>query len=237
MDPHSPYYPPNEAFREMTGRDLDPGRARYVNEYWNRSDLTPSGFVGKRDEVIWLYDAAIRSVDQQISRLVDGLKESGLWDDCVFVLTADHGEEFLEHGGRYHPPLRLHEEIIHVPLLIRVPGERCAEVSDCPMSHLHLAPTLLDIVGQSAAHTFRGRSLWPNLRQRTAWDDAVIVECAYGCTNPFRAEARNAPRLLGIRDARFKLVMRIAQGNTEEVYDLEWTRRKASVCRRPGSIG
>ena len=89
------------------------------------------------------------------------------------------------------------------------------------MSHLHLAPTLLDILGELAAPTFRGRSLWPNLRQGVTWDDAAIIECAYGCTNPFRKEARNAPRLLGIRDSRFKLVMRIAPGNTEEVYDLE----------------
>jgi len=42
----------------------------------------------------------------------------------VLALTADHGEEFLEHGGRYHAPLRLNEEIVRVPVLIRVPGER-----------------------------------------------------------------------------------------------------------------
>ena len=57
MDPHAPYYPPNEAFRELTGRDIEPGRARYLNEYWNRSDLAPSALSGKRDEVVQLYDA------------------------------------------------------------------------------------------------------------------------------------------------------------------------------------
>jgi arylsulfatase A-like enzyme len=229
MDPHSPYYPPNEAYRELTGRDIDPGRARYLNEFWNRSDLTPSGFRGKRDEVLQLYDAGIRWVDRQIARLVKSLKQSHLWDDCVFALTADHGEEFLEHGGRYHAPVRLNEEIIHVPLLIRVPGERGIKVPASPMSHLHLAPTLLEIVGVQAPAAFQGRSLWTNFQRGIAWGDPAIIpaigpaiiECVYGCTNPFRAESRSAPRLLGVRDDRFKLVLRVEAGATEEVYDLE----------------
>jgi arylsulfatase A-like enzyme len=226
MDPHSPYYPPNEAFRELTGRDIEPGHARYLNEYWNRSDLTPSGLRRKRDEVVQLYDAGIRSADRQIARLVHGLRQTHRWDDCVFALTADHGEEFLEHGGRYHAPVRLSEEIVRVPLLVRVPGERGVKVPASPMSHLHLAPTLLDILGVQAPSAFQGRSLWTNLQRGTAWADPAIagpaiIECAYGCADPFRAENRSAPRLLGVRDARFKLVMRIEPGAAEEVYDLE----------------
>ena len=229
MDPHSPYYPSDEAFRELTGKSIKPGRARYLNEYWNRSDLEPSDLRRKRDEVVQLYDAGIRSVDRQISRLVESLRQMHLWDDCVLTLTADHGEEFLEHGGRYHAPVRLSEEIVRVPLLIRVPREPGVKVPASPMSHLHLAPTLLEIVGAQAPSAFQGRSLWINLQRGMAWDDPsvgqtigpAIIECAYGCTNPIRAESRRAPRLLGVRDARFKLVMRIEPGTTEEMYDLE----------------
>ncbi len=176
MDPHSPYYPSNEAYRELAGRDIEPGRARYLNEYWNRSDLAPSALSGKRDEVVQLYDAGIRSVDRQIARLVDSLRQSHLWDDCVFALTADHGEEFLEHGGRYHSPVRLSEEIVRVPLLIRVPGERGAKVPASPMSHLHLAPTLLEVMGVQSPSAFQGRSLWKNLQRGIAWDDPAIAD-------------------------------------------------------------
>jgi arylsulfatase A-like enzyme len=225
MDPHSPYYPRKDAFRELTGREIEPGRARYLNEFWNRSDLTPFSFRRRRDEIVELYDAGIRWVDGQIARLVQGLKQAHLWNECVFALTADHGEEFLEHGGRYHAPVRLKEEIVHVPLLIRVPGESGGrgpgKVPASPMSHVHLAPTLLASMGVPAPAAFRGRSLWTNLRNGIAWDDPAMIECAYGCTNPFRTENRSAPRLLGVRDARFKLVMRIEAGATEEVYDLE----------------
>ncbi len=221
MDPHSPYYPPNDAFRELTGRTIEPGRARYVNEFWNRADLAPSRLRGKRSEVMQLYDAGVRWADHQIARLVQGLKGTHRWDDCVLALTADHGEEFLEHGGRYHAPVRLSEEIIRVPLLIRVPGAQGMKVATSPMSHLHLAPTLLEAMGVQAPSSFRGRSLWTNLQHGTDWDDPAIIECGYGCTNPFRVESRSVSRLLGVRDARFKLVMRMEPGATEEVYDLE----------------
>jgi arylsulfatase A-like enzyme len=230
MDPHAPYYPPNQAFRELTGRDIAPGRARYLNEYWNRSDLKASGLRGKRDEVVQLYDAGIRWVDRQIARLVDGLKQTHLWDDCVFALTADHGEEFLEHGGRYHSPVHLSEEIVRVPLLIRVPGERGAKVPASPMSHLHLAPTLLEIMGVQAPSAFRGRSLWTHFQRATPWTDSAIIECAYGCTNPLESKNRSLPRLLAVRDARFKLVMRLEPGVREELYDLE----ADAVELRPG---
>lgn len=225
MDPHAPYYPPEEAFRELTRRNIEPGRARYLNEYWNRLDLTPSGLGRKRDEVVWLYDAGIRWVDRQIARLVESLRQMDLWDNCALALTADHGEEFLEHGGRYHRPVRLSEEIIRVPLLIRVPGVRGLKVPASPMSHLDLAPTLLEIMGVEAPSAFQGRSLWTNLQRGIAWDDPAIgpaiIECIYDCTNPFRAENRHAARLLGIRDSRLKLVMRIEPGAVEEVYDLK----------------
>jgi hypothetical protein len=76
-------------------------------------------------------------------------------------------------------------------------------------------------MGAQAPSAFQGRSLWPNLQRGIAWDDAAIMECAYGCTNPFRAESRSTARLLGVRDARFKLVMRIEPGAVEELYNLE----------------
>ena len=111
------------------------------------------------------------------------------------------------------------------------------------MSHLHLAPTLLEIVGVQAPSAFQGQSLWTNLRRGIAWDEPAIagpasvgpaiIECAYGCTNPFRAESRGASRLLAVRDARFKLVMRIEPGATEELYDLEADPAEM----RPGTEG
>ena len=60
MDPHSPYYPKDEALALMGRDSVTPSRARYLNSYWNRSDLGPARLARHRDEVIALYDAGIR---------------------------------------------------------------------------------------------------------------------------------------------------------------------------------
>jgi arylsulfatase A-like enzyme len=221
MEPHSPYCPPVDAYQDVTGRTLSPARTRYLNDFWNRSDLKAAGLRRHRDAIVELYDAGIRAADRQIARLVHHLKSLGLWDDCVLVLTADHGEEFLEHGGRYHSPTGLAEEIVRVPLMIRVPGQSKAEVPTSPFSHLHLAPTLLELLEVKAPTGFRGRSLWRNLKEAIPWDDPAMMECSYGCTNPFRAEDRMGARLIGVHDRRYKLVFRLEHGATEALYDLQ----------------
>ncbi len=221
MDPHSPYYPPAVAFQQLTGRDASASAARYLNESWNRSDLNVARLRRKKHRVVELYDAGIRAVDIQIARLVEGLKRSHLWDNCVLGVTADHGEEFLEHGRRYHAPVSVHEEIARVPLMIRVPGVAKRNVPASPFSHLHLAPTLLEILEMPIPDSFRGKSLWRNLREGMAWEDMAITECVFGCNNPFRATDRSGPRLLSVRDERHKLVMRVERSATEQLYDLE----------------
>ncbi len=221
MDPHSPYYPSGASFVELTGRRLSANHARYINEFWSRSDLNATRLQGKKESVVELYDGAIRSMDVQVGRLIAHLKQSALWENCVFVLTADHGEEFLEHGHRYHAPPSLREEIARVPLMIRVPGFTKSVAPGRPFSHLHLAPTLLEILGAPPPESFRGISLWSHLQAGTAWNEPAITESVSGCTNPFRTEDRMGSRLLSVRDARYKMVTRFESGTTEEVYDLE----------------
>jgi arylsulfatase A-like enzyme len=218
MDPHAPYYPTEKGL-ELMGRDpVAPFRARYLNSYWNRSDLGARRLLRHRDEIIALYDTGIRWVDTQMARLVDAIRKSGQWDGCVFALTADHGEEFLDHGGRFHPPMRLMEELIHVPLLVRAPGKIKKEVGKAPFSLVHLAPTLLDAVQVAAPATFQGRSDWQV--QRTDSGAVAISECVSGSTNPFRSDNRLGPRVLSAREARFKLVMHFDPPG-DQLYDLE----------------
>jgi arylsulfatase A-like enzyme len=207
MDPHSPYYPAEPALTALAPGKWSPFRARYVNSFWNRGDVGPGRFSGHREDIVELYDGGVRWVDAQIERLVRGLKESGSWERCGLAFTADHGEEFLDHGGRYHPPAHLREELIHVPLLLRWPAVPSRQQADSPFSLVHLAPTLLDALGVPAPETLRGRSLWPQLQAGEAWESPAVAECVAGCTNPFLPEKRLGPRVLAVRDARYKLVL------------------------------
>jgi arylsulfatase A-like enzyme len=220
MDPHSPYYPRETALAMMDQNDMTPFRARYLNCYWNRSDLRPRRLTRHLDQIIGLYDAGVRWVDTQMQRLVDTLRKLGHWDNCVLALTADHGEEFLDHGGRYHPPSRLMEELIHVPLLLRVPGSDRKELPKAPFSLLHLAPTLLDAVQLPSPSEFHGQSFWPQVQVGEGWDSPAIAECVAGCTNPFQRDSRLGPRVLAVRQERYKLVLQFDQ-KAEHLYDLE----------------
>jgi len=220
MDPHSPYYPKEEALALMGDAPVTPYGARYLNSYWNRSDLGRRRLARHRDEIVALYDGGIRWVDVQVARLIESLRNSRRWDRCIFALTADHGEEFLDHDGRYHPPAHLREELIRVPLLLRVPGAIRKEIKKAPFSLLHLAPTLLDAAELSVPSAFQGASYWPQIRQGTTYDAVAISECVAGCTNPFRWENRMGPRVLSVRESRFKLVLHF-DPLKDELYDLE----------------
>jgi arylsulfatase A-like enzyme len=217
MDPHSPYYPKEDALSLMQPDSVTPFRARYLNSFWNRSDLSPHGLSRYRDEIIALYDAGIRWVDVQMARLVEAMRQSRQWDNSIFAFTADHGEEFLDHGGRYHPPSRLMEELIHVPLLLRVPGTAKQEIANEPFSLLHLAPTLLEAAQLSVPSEFQGRSYW---RHRSDPEAIAISECVADCTNPFHSQNRLGPRVLSVRETRFKLVLHF-NPPAEYLYDLE----------------
>ena len=220
MDAHHPYYPPEEALAAMGRSDIDAAGARYLNSFWDRRDLDASHLHRHRDDVIALYDAAIRWIDRQMSRLVQALVELGLWSETAFVVTADHGEEFLDHGGRYHAPVKLTEELIRVPLLMRVPGMQAGKGAKAPFSLLDLAPTLLDAMGIPAPSDFQGRSRRETLHAGHAAGEPAIVEVVDGCTNPFRPQDRTGPRLLAVRESRYKLVIHFAE-EREELFDLE----------------
>jgi arylsulfatase A-like enzyme len=220
MDPHSPYYPKKRALDLMGHDPITPFRARYLNSYWNRSDLEPRRLARHRDDIIALYDAGIRWVDTQICRLVDTLKRFNRWHDCILAITADHGEEFLDDGGRYHPPSNLREEVIRVPLLLRVPGATKTELLDSSFSLLHLAPTLLDAASVPVPTVFRGRSYWGKLLAGESWDEIAISESVASCTNPLHPQNRLGPRVLALRQGRFKLLLHSAP-SAEYLYDLD----------------
>ena len=233
MDPHHPYYPPEDASSALKSK-ISARRAGFLNSFWNRGHVGVRRLERYREEVISLYDAGIYWVDKQVCRLVSVLKQSQLWDDSVFALTADHGEEFLEHGGRYHSPISLSEQLIHVPLLLHVPTLSGKQRVRTPFSLLHLAPTLLDAVGLSAPIGFQGQSFWPQILSGELPNEPAVVECVEGCTNPFRREDRMRPRLLAVRDQSYKLVINFRE-KSERLYDLK-NDPKERAALPPGDL-
>ena len=218
MDAHGPYFPKAEALKMMGCDDMDAAQAVYLNSYWNRGDVSVERLRGKREDVVSLYDAGIRWVDEQVRRLAENLVELNVWDRCAVAVTADHGEEFLEHGGRTHLPRKLTEELVHVPLMLRVPASQGSR-TQTPVSLMDLAPTLLDVAGIPGPAEFRGRSLWGQLRKGKFMERPIVSECVYDCTNPYYPKDRMGARLLAIRLNQYKLVLDFAAGS-DQLYDL-----------------
>jgi len=220
MDPHSPYYPTAKSQELLGGRQTSAARARYLNACWNRWDIGPRRLRRYRHDIVALYDSGVCWVDVQIARFVEVMRRAQLWESCIFALTADHGEEFLDHDGRYHPPSGLAEQLIRVPLLLRVPGIQQKELSKAPFSLLDLGPTLFDAAELPLPAEFQGKSRWAEIRDGRTWSEPAFAECISGCTNPLRSDARRGPRILAVREARYKLVLNF-ESSSENLFDLE----------------
>jgi arylsulfatase A-like enzyme len=208
MDPHHPYYPPEAALAALSPQTT-PQRARFLNSFWNRENVSIRRLRRYRDEVVSLYDAGIYWADLQISRLVSTLKQLDRWKDSVFALTADHGEEFLEHGTRYHNPGNMNEGLIRVPLLVRFPASS-GNVHKTPFSHIDLAPTLLLALNVSPSAKFRGRPYSSNLDASNV--DLPVTAESTECTNPIEPRKRLSSRVICIRGPRYKLTLRLDTG-------------------------
>ncbi len=227
MDAHSPYYPKHEALL-LLGIETTASQARYLNSYWNRDDIGPKRLMRHRDEIVALYDAGIRWVDSQIGRFAEVLRQRKLWDDCVVVISADHGEEFIEHGGRYHSPAKLTEELIHVPLLIHGSGLE-SQVRKEPFSLVDLGPTILNAAGITPPSSFRGGTAW---RQATGSTHPAVVESVSTCSNPMQRRGRSGPRLIAVRDSPHKLVIDFGSSRCD-LFNLESDPQEVSPIPSP----
>jgi arylsulfatase A-like enzyme len=123
------------------------------------------------------YDAEIVSVDEAFGRLLADLRERGRLERTVVVLTSDHGEEFGERGFVGKHSHTLYDELLRVPLLVRLPGgERGGGEVELPVRSLDIAPTVLAVAGVAIPSSFDGRSLVPLVRGETLRELPAIAQ-------------------------------------------------------------
>jgi arylsulfatase A-like enzyme len=198
MEPHSPYSPPEHLVPLFPV--LDPPRPmdQTVIPAWVRlGESTDLNLYLAR------YDADIRSADDALGEFFQGLKARGLWDPSVVVVTADHGEEFLDHGGMEHN-LTLYDEMLRVPLIVKAPGLRPGVVDEQTQS-VDLAPTLAFLAGApTAPDETQGANIWPVLQRR-------------GGGEPY-AYAEIVGRRFALRSRHWKLISSLQGGR--QLFDL-----------------
>lgn len=161
FDPHDPYDPPRPFDEYYT-----PSGSQGIT-WW---PALPDGSLDASEEnlehVMGLYDGEIAWTDSQLERLFDHLREEDLHRNTVVIIVADHGEEFLEHGGVGHG-YTMHREIVHVPLILAGPGIPADSVDRSLRCQMDILPTVLEIASIGIPEHVRGHSLLsPNVPSR-----------------------------------------------------------------------
>lgn len=144
LDPHMPYAPPDEFLpKEKAPQTIGTNFDRSSGDI-RGGFFTPS--LSEREWIRKLYDGEVRYVDKSVGRLLDTLKQLNIYDDSLIILTADHGEEFWEHGSFEHGH-SLYNELLRVPLIIKLPlSSSKGRINSMVQTH-SVMPTVLDICG------------------------------------------------------------------------------------------
>ena len=155
--------------------------------------------------------------DLAFGALVARLKELGLYDDTVIVVMADHGEELQDHG-RFGHVGRLWDEVLHVPVVIKLAGadHPRGRVVDAPIRSIDLLPTFVELFGLEREGGFLGRSIAP------LWRNEEL--------EPLPDVAADGP-LTAIAAEEWKLILREGEAKTAEtvaLFDLASDPREAA---------
>lgn len=176
IDPHGPYFSPDK-FNEKTNFRVSAMEA--VNPDIAYKDYTLKNIdmrsvesklaVGEMKE---MYAEEVKYMDRKLKELFEGFEKRGLAKNTIFIITSDHGEEFLDHGSVKHSRT-LYNELIHVPLIVcgRTPDSwKGKSVKNRPVSNIDIAPTVLELAGARRPRSITGTHLFmgPPAPQRFA---------------------------------------------------------------------
>jgi len=202
-DPHYDYNPAKKYINIF-----DPDYQGKINglRIRNRKDLVPGMNPRDLQHIVALYDGEIRYTDDGLGRLLDGLEQRGMLDkNTIIVITADHGEEFLEHGQTGHTKT-CYEELVKVPLIFYAPKSKpYASVIQEPASTIDIFPTLLDLldIRRSNDITLQGLSLASLMMDGTPLASREIM--AETRRGEFKREGRTGYWRAVLNDERMKL--------------------------------
>jgi arylsulfatase A-like enzyme len=203
FDPHEPWDPPA---RFDTYTDPDYRGKRLIMPMGGPAEswATPQEIRHIRG----LYAGEAAFVDHCLGRLFQALKDLGYYDDAVIVLTADHGHPLADHGKFLKGGDRLHNELLKVPFMIRLPGGQGARRTQAIVQFHDVLPTVLDLLGlANNTAAMHGRSFLPVLRGDTDAHRAVVVTGYHEATDRC------------VRDRQWSYVRRPA-GEPDELYNL-----------------
>jgi len=216
MDTHTPYVPAPRYIREVSGDRVGTHRMLHAHV---RTGLGLDVDERTLAELRTLYQAAARQVDASIGRLRETLAATGHYDDTAIVVVGDHGEEFQEHGHLAHYP-KLYDELVHVPLIVDVPGVSGGRVAE----HVGLdaiPPTVADLLDADPDPAWTGDSLVPTIvNGESPRADPVISVAVRGeevTSQPIPRSLDDGELLVSARDREWTYIRNV-DADTAELY-------------------
>ncbi len=161
QDPHGPYTPPGRFARLFQNPQNPPLYLELNNSMSGQGGIPLYQRLGmNRDFYYYVsqYDSEIRYMDEYFKNLTDKLKQLGLYDNSLIILTSDHGEGMGEHNYYFAHGENLYNSLTHVPLIIKYGKELTGRRSDF-VQHMDIIPTILNIIGVKRVPRFRGLDL------------------------------------------------------------------------------
>jgi arylsulfatase A-like enzyme len=210
MPPHAPYLPPASTRHRL----LPAGELEQWHEFMEEN--VPYGPRAQPlvDKHRLRYRESIMGADESLGRLLDELQRQGRLEQALVIVTADHGESFERNFIGHAGPL-LHDAVIRVPLVVKLPGQTVGRVVDQPVSQADLAPTVLDVAHAPPLPRAEGRSLRP-LLEGAALAPAPVFSMTLERQSRFRPIAGGHYAVI---DGPHKLIWHPRDGSVE-LYDL-----------------
>ncbi len=237
FDIHAPYKPVPPYDKIFYPEPIDAGTKSFIhNLIWESNEesiadkkklTNPHCF----NYLISQYDGKIKYVDKEIGALLEELEKLGLSKNTLVILTSDHGEGFLEHKKLFHG-YGLYEELIHVPLIMRLPGIIPQDkVVPNLVRHIDIVPTILDILNIRSNSIMQGISLSTLIRAKDTPKLDSFSEAYSG----------DRMHLKGIRTDKWKFIETsdvITNAYSYELYDLENDSRELNnlVKEKPKEV-
>lgn len=214
LPPHDPYLPaPQYKGRFLEGPELVSWKQQHATAGYQGS--YGAEHQGNVDRLRLRYEENLAYVDAEMGELLDALERRGDLDRSILVVASDHGESF-SHGWQGHNGVQLFNDVLHVPLIIHLPGQTEGRRIENYASHVDLLPTLAELAGVTVPAGIDGRSLAPLLRGGTV-DDRPLFAMWLESTSRFRAPHKGT---MAVIEPPYKLI-RYLDRDCEQLFDLE----------------
>ena len=176
------------------------------------------------EHIVALYDGQVRQTDHDLGELLDFLEEQGRFGDSIIIVTADHGEQFYEHGHTSHHGI--FDELIRVPLAISVPGSNKPGVINSLVSGVDIMPTILDYAAVPVLSQCEGQNLRAIIEGKADRErDFVFVEYTGGAVADCFAVRFSEYKFIRQKDVIFAYNLAADPAEQKKIYKNDFTDR------------